>query len=151
MRNKTPAKQPNHCFTTWYVVIQYFRVKGQNMFICIIFLTNQNIFFILFFNLFSGKCPFGWFKNVTEPRVYTEGEYPGLYKYGAWGRDPRPEPGKESWYWVVMLTSGNSYSNYVRRYSSLRALIAGENVPGKTLLHSLPQKKAFFGVQLHEL
>lgn len=69
--------------------------------------------------------------NISAVRVYTPGEYPGSYKYGAWGRDPKPEPGKENWYWVVMLTSGNKFSNYVRRYSSQSSLIIGVSKPGK--------------------
>lgn len=79
----------------------------------------------------GGQCGLGWLKNVSEPRVFSEGEFPGAHKYGAWGRDPRPLPGKESWYWLVMMTSSNSYANSVRRYSSLRALIAGESGPGE--------------------
>ncbi|XP_075996765.1 olfactomedin-4-like [Genypterus blacodes] len=77
-----------------------------------------------------GVCPHGQFVNVTRPRVYTAGEYPGSYKYGAWGRDPKPAAGKESWYWMVMLTSGNKYGHYVRQYSTLSALIVGVSVPG---------------------
>uniref|UniRef100_UPI003AB0E1C7 olfactomedin-4-like n=1 Tax=Centroberyx gerrardi TaxID=166262 RepID=UPI003AB0E1C7 len=84
----------------------------------------------------SGICPHGHFLNVTGPRVYTAGEYPGSYKYGSWGRDPKPEAGKENWYWLVMLTSSNVYSNYVRRYSSLSSLIIGVSVPGKLIIHS---------------
>lgn len=57
MREKNPAEQPNHIFSTWYVVIQYFRVKGQNMFICIIFLTNQTFFFPCFSFLFQLSVP----------------------------------------------------------------------------------------------
>nr|XP_046251468.1 olfactomedin-4-like [Scatophagus argus] len=78
----------------------------------------------------QGNCPHGWLRNVTGPRVYTAGEYPGSYNYGAWGRDSKPEEGKESWYWLVMMTSSNKYSNYVRLYSSLSALIVGESRPG---------------------
>uniref|UniRef100_A0A3P9CFP7 Uncharacterized protein n=1 Tax=Maylandia zebra TaxID=106582 RepID=A0A3P9CFP7_9CICH len=52
----------------------------------------------------------------------------GQYAYGAWGRDPRPEEGKESWYWLVMLTSSNIYAHYVRLYSSLSSLIIGVSV-----------------------
>uniref|UniRef100_A0A3P9CFW1 Olfactomedin-like domain-containing protein n=1 Tax=Maylandia zebra TaxID=106582 RepID=A0A3P9CFW1_9CICH len=73
----------------------------------------------------SGTCPRSRLLNVTGPRVYTAGEYPGSYAYGAWGRDPRPEEGKESWYWLVMLTSSNIYAHYVRLYSSLSSLIIG--------------------------
>lgn len=65
--------------------------------------------------------------------MYTAGEYPGSYKYGAWGRDAKPKEGKENWYWLVMLTSGNKYSNYVRLYSALSSLIVGVSTPGKEL------------------
>ncbi|XP_051239223.1 olfactomedin-4 [Dicentrarchus labrax] len=83
-----------------------------------------------------GNCPHGEIRNITGPRVYTEGEYPGSYMYGAWGRDPKPEAGKENWYWLVMLTSSNIYANYVRRYSSLSALIVGQSTPGNVQIHS---------------
>ncbi|KAL3062116.1 hypothetical protein OYC64_010096 [Pagothenia borchgrevinki] len=77
-----------------------------------------------------GNCPHGQFVNITEPRVHTAGEFPGTYKYGAWGRDPKPEAGKESWHWLVMLTVGEKFSNYVRLYSSLSSLIVGVSKPG---------------------
>ncbi|KAM4733987.1 olfactomedin-4-like [Anableps anableps] len=83
----------------------------------------------------GGTCPHGRLVNITGPRVHTAGEYPGSYKYGAWGRDPKPEPGKESWHWRVMLTSSNRYANYVRLYSSLSALIVGISVPGNVQIH----------------
>ncbi|XP_010753690.3 olfactomedin-4 [Larimichthys crocea] len=83
-----------------------------------------------------GNCPHGEFMNITGPRVYTAGEYPGSYKYGAWGQDPKPEAGKETWYWLVMLTSSNVYSNYVRLYSSLSSLIVGVSTPGNVLIQA---------------
>ncbi|KAM7396302.1 hypothetical protein PAMP_019351 [Pampus punctatissimus] len=83
-----------------------------------------------------GICPHGEFLNITGPSVYTAGEYPGSYMYGAWGRDPKPVAGKENWYWLVMMTSGNKYSNYVRLYSSLSSLIVGVSVPGNVLIHT---------------
>lgn len=83
-----------------------------------------------------GHCPHGNFLNITGPRVYTAGEYAGSYKYGAWGRDPKPEVGKESWYWMVVLTSGNKHSNFVRLYSSLSSLIVGVSIPGNVQIHS---------------
>ncbi|XP_026221978.1 olfactomedin-4-like isoform X2 [Anabas testudineus] len=82
------------------------------------------------------RCPHGQFFNITGPRVYTAGEYPGSYAYGAWGRDPKPAAGKENWYWLVMMTSSNRYSNYIRLYSSLSALIVGVSVPGNVQIHS---------------
>lgn len=77
-----------------------------------------------------GSCPHGKFDNVTGPRVQTAGEYPASHKYGAWGRDPRPMAGQESWYWMVMLTSSNKYGHYVRMYTSLSSLIVGVSTPG---------------------
>lgn len=84
----------------------------------------------------NAQCPHGEFLNVTGPRVFTAGEFPGRYKYGAWGRDPKPEVGKENWYWLVPLTSSDKYSNYVRLYSSLSSLIVGKSVPGNVQIHS---------------
>ncbi|XP_030587818.1 olfactomedin-4-like [Archocentrus centrarchus] len=84
----------------------------------------------------QGTCPRSRILNVTGPVFFTAGEYPGSYPYGAWGRDPKPEKGKESWYWVVMMTSNNRYSNYVRFYSSLSTLIIGVSVPGNVEIHS---------------
>ncbi|CAB1435093.1 unnamed protein product [Pleuronectes platessa] len=76
-----------------------------------------------------GNCPHGQFVNITGPRVNTAGEFPGTYKYGAWGRDPQPEVGKENWHWLVMMIASNRFSNYVRLYSSLSSLIVGVSVP----------------------
>ncbi|KAF7225134.1 olfactomedin-4 [Nothobranchius furzeri] len=80
-------------------------------------------------------CPFGRFLNISEPRVFTAGEYPGSYKYGAWGRDPNPEVGKEDWHWLVPMTSANRLANYVRLYSTLSSLIVGVSTPGNVLIH----------------
>lgn len=83
-----------------------------------------------------GMCPHGRFLNVTGPRIHTAGEYPGSYKYGGWGRDPKPEEGKEKWYWYVPMTSNNRHANYVRLYSSLSALVLGVSKPGNVLIHA---------------
>lgn len=83
-----------------------------------------------------GTCPHGYFLNVTGPRIHTAGEYPGSFKYGAWGRDPKPEEGRESWYWYVPMTSSNRYAHYVRLYSSLSSLVVGVSVPGNVMIHS---------------
>lgn len=84
----------------------------------------------------AGNCPHGHLSNITGPGWFTAGEYPGSYKYGAWGRDPKPAEGKENWYWMVPLTSGNKFSNYVRLYSSLSFLFVGKSIPGNILIHS---------------
>ncbi|XP_062387125.1 olfactomedin-4-like [Sardina pilchardus] len=72
-----------------------------------------------------GSCPQGNPVRVEGPRTYTVTEYDTSYPYGSWGRDPRPAVGKESWYWLIPLTSSNVYANYVRQYPSLSTLIAG--------------------------
>nr|XP_012778692.2 olfactomedin-4-like [Maylandia zebra] len=84
----------------------------------------------------QGTCPRSRLVSVTGPVFYTEGEYPGLYSYGAWGCDPKPEKGKENWYWLVMMTSNNRYSNYIRFYSSLNSLIRGVSAPGNVYIHT---------------
>lgn len=81
------------------------------------------------------QCPHSEFTNITGPRVFTAGEFPGRFKYGAWGRDPKPEDGKENWYWMVALTSSDKYAHYVRLYSSLSSLIVGKSVPGNVQIH----------------
>ncbi|CAL1595228.1 unnamed protein product [Knipowitschia caucasica] len=80
-------------------------------------------------------CPHGRLQNVTRPRMHTAGEYPGSYKYGAWGQDPKPEGGKESWYWFVPMAASNRYAHYVRLYSSLSSLVVGISVPGNVMIH----------------
>ncbi|XP_019216389.1 olfactomedin-4 [Oreochromis niloticus] len=84
----------------------------------------------------QGTCPRSRLVSVTGPVFYTEGEYPGLYSYGSWGCDPKPEKGKENWYWLVMMTSNNRYSNYIRFYSSLNSLIRGVSTPGNVYIHT---------------
>ncbi|XP_051808151.1 olfactomedin-4-like [Acanthochromis polyacanthus] len=83
-----------------------------------------------------GTCSQGLLKNVTGPVVQTAGEYPGSYPYGSWGRDPKPEPGKERWYWMVPMTTSNRYNNYVRLYHSLYKLIGGETNIANILISS---------------
>lgn len=82
-----------------------------------------------------GICQRGPLRNITGPGVNTQGEFAGSYSYGAWGRDPKPEARKGSWYWVVPLTS-SQFSNYVRFYSSLSALIIGVSNPGNIQIAS---------------
>uniref|UniRef100_A0A669D4Z6 Olfactomedin-4 n=1 Tax=Oreochromis niloticus TaxID=8128 RepID=A0A669D4Z6_ORENI len=55
------------------------------------------------FNFPSGTCPRSRLVSVTGPVFYTEGEYPGLYSYGSWGCDPKPEKGKENCFPVTQL------------------------------------------------
>lgn len=76
------------------------------------------------------SCPHGQLMNVSGPRIFTAGEYGGSYKYGAWGRDPKPTAERSSWYWMVVMTTSNVFSNHVRLYSSLSALIVGLSTPG---------------------
>ncbi|XP_062855763.1 olfactomedin-4-like [Trichomycterus rosablanca] len=72
-----------------------------------------------------GHCPQGQLVDVSGPRIYTLTQHGTSYAYGAWGKDPKPAPGKENEYWLVALTSSNVFANYVRRYSSLSTLLVG--------------------------
>ncbi|KAJ0029536.1 hypothetical protein NQD34_004533 [Periophthalmus magnuspinnatus] len=83
-----------------------------------------------------GSCPHGRFQNVSGPRIFTPGEYPGSFKYGAWGRDPKPVAGKENWHWYVPLVSSNRFAHYVRLYSTLSSLVVGVSVPGNVIIHA---------------
>uniref|UniRef100_A0A3Q0RP14 Olfactomedin-like domain-containing protein n=1 Tax=Amphilophus citrinellus TaxID=61819 RepID=A0A3Q0RP14_AMPCI len=82
----------------------------------------------------SGTCPRSRLLNVTGPRVYTAGEYPGSYSYGAWGRDPRPEQGKESC--SVLVPSENVLNSsllFTPPYLSFFLLLL---FPGNIQIHS---------------
>ncbi|XP_029552024.1 olfactomedin-4 [Salmo trutta] len=83
-----------------------------------------------------GNCPLGHLRSVTGPNTYSVTEYGASYAYGSWGRDPKPAAGKESWFWIVPLTSSNVFSNFVRLYSSLSSLVVGVSVPGSVAIHS---------------
>ncbi|XP_057693747.1 olfactomedin-4-like [Corythoichthys intestinalis] len=82
-----------------------------------------------------GVCPHGKFVNITGPRFYSTGEAPSNYKYGGWGRDPKPASGKENWYWRVLLTVSNIYANNINFYSSLSSLTVGVKTPDNALIH----------------
>ncbi|KAI5617235.1 olfactomedin-4-like [Silurus asotus] len=71
------------------------------------------------------RCPQGQLINVTGPRTYALTSYGTSYPYGAWGKDPKPAPGKEDTYWLVALTTSNAFANYVRHYSSLSTILVG--------------------------
>nr|XP_006641375.1 PREDICTED: olfactomedin-4-like [Lepisosteus oculatus] len=73
-----------------------------------------------------GNCPFGRLLNVTGPTSSMLTEYDSSYPYGAWGKDPKPAPGKESWYWLVVLTSSSCYGSFVRTYTSRSAQIVAQ-------------------------
>ncbi|KAF4094250.1 hypothetical protein AMELA_G00011090 [Ameiurus melas] len=79
-------------------------------------------------------CPVGQLVNVTGPRTYALTQYGTSYPYGAWGKDPKPAPGKEDMYWLVALTSSNVYANYVRHYSSLSTILVGPDNFGNVIL-----------------
>uniref|UniRef100_A0A3B4F048 Olfactomedin-like domain-containing protein n=1 Tax=Pundamilia nyererei TaxID=303518 RepID=A0A3B4F048_9CICH len=129
----TPTEPPQGEFVLFfYVFVCLFLIWWQWESV----LRGLEQLIILFIFIPSGTCQRSRLLNVTGPRVYTAGEYPGSHAYGAWGRDPRPEEGKESWYWLVMMTSSNRYSNYVRFYSSLSSLIIGVSVPGNVYIHT---------------
>ncbi|KAK2867072.1 hypothetical protein QQF64_022739 [Cirrhinus molitorella] len=71
------------------------------------------------------RCGRGQLVNVAGPRTYSLTPYGTSYPYGAWGRDAKPAPGDENKYWLVVLTSSNVYSHWVRQYGTLSTLLLG--------------------------
>ncbi|KAI4895826.1 hypothetical protein NFI96_026612, partial [Prochilodus magdalenae] len=92
-----------------------------------------------------GHCPHGQLVNVSGPRTYALNQYGTSYPYGAWGKDPNPAPGKENMHWLVVLTSSNVFANYVRQYSSLSAIVAGQQTLDKEISSSNPTTNTIQG------
>ncbi|KAI5105555.1 olfactomedin-4-like [Silurus meridionalis] len=90
-------------------------------------------------------CPQGQLVNVTGPRTYSLTLYGHSYPYGAWGKDPKPAPGKEDAYWLVALTSSSVYANYVRHYSSLSTMLVGVGPEDSTISSSNPTTNTIMG------
>ncbi|MCJ8734493.1 hypothetical protein PDJAM_G00235880 [Pangasius djambal] len=91
------------------------------------------------------RCPQGQLVNVTGPRTYGLTQYGTSYYYGAWGKDPKPAPGKEDMYWLVALTSSNVYANYVRHYSSLSTILVGVGPVDTVIASSNPTTNTIMG------
>ncbi|XP_053487518.1 olfactomedin-4 [Ictalurus furcatus] len=90
-------------------------------------------------------CPQGQLVNVTGPRTYALTQYGTSYYYGAWGKDPKPAPGKEDMYWLVALTSSNAFANYVRHYSSLSTILVGVGPVDTVIASSNPTTNTIIG------
>ncbi|XP_046705056.1 olfactomedin-4-like [Silurus meridionalis] len=91
------------------------------------------------------RCPQGHLVNVTGPRTYSLTQYGTSYSYGAWGKDPKPAPGKEDTYWLVALTSSNAFTNYVRNYSSLSTMLVGVGAADSSIASSNPTTNTIVG------
>ncbi|XP_017328948.1 olfactomedin-4 [Ictalurus punctatus] len=91
------------------------------------------------------RCPQGELVNVTSPRTYALTQYRTSYPYGAWGKDPKPAPGKEDMYWLVALTSSHVHANYVRHYSGLSTLLAGVGPVDASISSSNPSTNTIMG------
>ncbi|XP_027016035.2 olfactomedin-4-like [Tachysurus fulvidraco] len=90
-------------------------------------------------------CPQGQLVKVNGPRTYSLTQYGTSYPYGAWGKDPKPAPGKEAMYWLVALTSSKAYANYVRHYSSLSAILVGVGPMDSVISSSNPTTNTIIG------
>ncbi|XP_069757186.1 olfactomedin-4 [Narcine bancroftii] len=75
-----------------------------------------------------GTCSFGKLIRVSNPKSSMLNHFGTSYRYGSWGMDPLPAPGKEDQYWLTILSSSNRYGNKIRVFSSY----------GKFLTHSGP-------------
>ncbi|XP_060784389.1 olfactomedin-4-like [Neoarius graeffei] len=91
------------------------------------------------------RCSQGELVNVTGPRTYVLTQYGTSYSYGAWGKDPKPAPGKEDMYWLVALTSSNAYANYVRHYTSLSTILVGVDPTDSVISSSNPTTNTIVG------
>ncbi|KAG7329520.1 hypothetical protein KOW79_007694 [Hemibagrus wyckioides] len=91
------------------------------------------------------RCPQGQLVNMNGPRTYSLTQYGTSYYYGAWGKDPKPAPGKEDMYWLVALTSSNAFANYVRHYSSLSTILVGVGPVDTTIASSNPTTNTIIG------
>ncbi|KAG7329518.1 hypothetical protein KOW79_007692 [Hemibagrus wyckioides] len=91
------------------------------------------------------RCPQGQLVNVNGPRTYGLTQYGTSYSYGAWGKDPKPAPGKEGMYWLVALTRSNAYANFVRHYSSLSTILGGVGPVDSPISSSNPSTNTIVG------
>ncbi|XP_067905799.1 olfactomedin-4-like [Heterodontus francisci] len=66
----------------------------------------------------SGSCSFGRLKAVSSPKSSMLNHFGTSYRYGSWGKDPLPAPGKEDQYWLVILSTSNRYGTKIRVFSS---------------------------------
>ncbi|XP_066506014.1 olfactomedin-4-like [Hoplias malabaricus] len=92
-----------------------------------------------------GHCPQGLLLNVSGPRTYSLTQYGTSYPYGAWGKDPKPAPGKEGMYWLVALTSSNVFANYVRQYNSWSTMMVGVGATDASISSSNPTTNTIQG------
>ncbi|XP_060784387.1 olfactomedin-4-like [Neoarius graeffei] len=91
------------------------------------------------------RCSQGQLVNVTGPRTFALTKYGTSYSYGAWGKDPKPAPGKEDMYWLVALTSSNAFANYVRHYTSLSTILVGVGPMDSVISASNPTTNTIIG------
>ncbi|XP_076878370.1 olfactomedin-4-like [Brachyhypopomus gauderio] len=92
-----------------------------------------------------GHCPHGQLVGVSGPRTYTLTQYGTSYSFGAWGKDPKPVPGKESTHWLVALTTSNVFANFVREYSTLSTIVVGVAPTDATIASSNPTTNTIQG------
>ncbi|XP_026885037.2 olfactomedin-4-like [Electrophorus electricus] len=96
----------------------------------------------------TGPCPLGQLVDVSGPRTYTLTQYGTSYSFGAWGKDPNPAPGKENTHWLVVLTSSNAFSNFVREYSTLSTIVVGVAPTDTTIASSNPTTNTIQGINV---
>ncbi|XP_078257812.1 olfactomedin-4-like isoform X2 [Rhinoraja longicauda] len=71
-----------------------------------------------YITLLPGSCSFGKLVGVSDPKSSMLNHFGSSYRYGSWGMDPWPAPGKEDQYWLTILSSSNRYGNKIRVFSS---------------------------------
>ncbi|XP_041070160.1 olfactomedin-4-like [Carcharodon carcharias] len=72
-----------------------------------------------------GSCEHGGIANMSKPFVMQR-IYQGSYRYGAWGKDPNPAPGRKNMYWVTSQNGFLIMDQYLL-YSDYTHLVLGES------------------------
>ncbi|XP_055504626.1 olfactomedin-4-like isoform X2 [Leucoraja erinacea] len=71
-----------------------------------------------YITLLPGSCSFGKLVGVSDPKSSMLNHFGVSYRYGSWGMDPWPAPGKADQYWLTILSTSNRYGNKIRVFSS---------------------------------
>uniref|UniRef100_UPI00358EE2D4 olfactomedin-4-like n=1 Tax=Myxine glutinosa TaxID=7769 RepID=UPI00358EE2D4 len=72
------------------------------------------------FHPLPGSCNHGGLKDVSKPFMVKRNWRGSAYRFGAWGKDSNPVPGRENLYWVG--TDNTNYFQTFRLYSSYQKL-----------------------------
>ncbi|XP_038646371.1 olfactomedin-4-like [Scyliorhinus canicula] len=73
-----------------------------------------------------GSCEHGGIANLSKPFIVQKNYHGSSRRYGAWGKDPNPVPGRKNMYWVTSQSSFPTMNEY-RLYSDYTHLVVQEH------------------------